>query len=318
MNFIQRLKFFPESFYSIIMGLAGWSIATEKMTTLQKLPSIIPLSILIFTGILFGIITLLLTTKVILYKEEIVKNFNHPIKISFFPTASISLLLLSIASSPFFPLAAQYLCYCGASLHIFLTIIIMKKWIRDTHYKIEHLNPAWFIPIVGNLLIPIAGIPHIHKEILWAFLSIGLIFWIILMTIVMNRLFYHEPLTPKLLPTLFILIAPPAVGFISYVKITGSVDSFAKILYYFALFIALFLFSNITLFKHNTFYLSQWAFSFPLAALSIASALMFHQTHYTFFKYVHFSFLGLVSMVILILIGKTIHALINKKICQED
>lgn len=318
MHFTERIKFFPESFYSIIMGLAGWSIATEKMIHMLNLSPLIPLSILIFTGILFSIITLLLVIKATLHKEEIIKNFNHPIKISFFPTISISLLLLSIATYPFAHITAQFLCYGGALLHLFLTIIIMKKWIRSTHYKIEHLNPAWFIPIVGNLLIPIAGNPFLHQELLWPFLSIGLIFWIILMTIVMNRLFYHEPLTPKLLPTLFILIAPPAVGFISYVKMTGNVDSFARLLYYFALFIALFLFTNITLFKHSTFYLSQWAYSFPIAALSIASALMFHQSHYNFFKYVHFTLLAIVSIIILILVNRTIRAIINKEICQED
>ena len=40
---------------------------------------------------------------------------------------------------------------------------------------------------------------------------------------------WRLPLPERLLPTVFILIAPPAVGFIAYVRLTGGVDVFAQI-----------------------------------------------------------------------------------------
>jgi len=52
-------------------------------------------------------------------------------------------------------------------------------------------------------------------ELSWFFFSVGLIMWAVMFTIIMNRIIFHNPLPQKLMPTLFILIAPPAVALIS-------------------------------------------------------------------------------------------------------
>ena len=42
---------------------------------------------------------------------------------------------------------------------------------------------------------------------------------IILFSIILNRIIFHNPFAAKFMPTMFILIAPPAIGFISYIKL---------------------------------------------------------------------------------------------------
>ena len=74
-----------------------------------------------------------------------------------------------------------------------------------------------------------------------------------------HRIIFHHPLPEKLIPTLAILIAPPATAFTAYVKLTHNVDSFAKILYYFALFLTTFLLAEYKMFSKIKFYLSWWA-----------------------------------------------------------
>ncbi|MFX4155809.1 C4-dicarboxylate ABC transporter, partial [Aliarcobacter butzleri] len=76
-------------------------------------------------------------------------------------------------------------------------------------------NPAWFIPIVGNLIVPLAGVGIVDNTILYFYFSIGIFFWINLFAIILNRIIFHNQFAPKLKPTHFILIAPPAIGFIS-------------------------------------------------------------------------------------------------------
>ena len=78
----------------------------------------------------------------------------------------------------------------------------------------------------------------------------------------------------RLTPTLFILLAPPSVGFIAYLQLIGSLDAFARILYYTALFLSLLLASNALRFLRIPFFISAWAYSFPLAALTIATLVM--------------------------------------------
>ena len=319
MKLIDKIKFFPISFYSVVMGILGLVIAIQKTTDIFKLSNLIPNMLLVISFIIFCFITLMILLKLILHKEEFIKDFLHPIKISFFPTISISLLLFSIALLPTNPQLSLIFWIPGTIIHVIFTMIVISMWIRRFNYKIEHLNPAWFIPVVGNLLIPIAGIAFVSNELLWFFFSIGIIFWIILTTIVIYRLFFHEPLNFKMRPTMFILIAPPAVSTISYFKLTGMIDNFSRILYNFSLFITLLLLINIRMFINKQFYLSEWALTFPLAAISIASALMFHSTgKIYYFLYLHLIFLTLATAIITILIYRTIRAIYFNEICQED
>jgi tellurite resistance protein len=131
-------------------------------------------------------------------------------------------------------------------------------------------------------------------------------------------LIFHNPLPERLLPTLFILIAPPAVGFISYVKLTQVIDPAARILYYFALFVLILMIPHLRMLAKIKYYLSWWAYTFPMAALTIATIAMYHQNHLDFFKYLALVLLVILSCVIGMLSFMTLAAIKNKKVCTED
>ncbi len=313
-----RIKNFPVSFFSIIMGLAGFTISLQKGVEIINLNKIFGNVFLFLTFLIFIILGFFYILKIIKYPREIKKEFYHPIKINFFPTISIGLLLLSIAFLSVNILASKYLWIIGTSMHLFFSLKIISIWIQDKKFKIEHMNPSWFIPAVGNMLIPISGVLHAGLGLSWFFFSVGLFFWIILLIIFFNRIFFHEPLTEKLLPTLFILIAPPAVGFISYFKLTGTIDNFSIVLFNFALFLTLLLFFQFKMFKKIKYYLSWWAYSFPLASISIAATLMYHQSGFIFYKYLYICLLIILSILIILLSYKTILNIIRKNICIEE
>ncbi len=129
------------------------------------------------------------------------------------------------------------------------------------------------------------------------------------MVIVFNRIIFHAPLPEKLLPTLFILIAPPAVGFLSYVKLVGVIDPGAQVLYNFALFLTLLLFSQLPRFLRLPFALSWWAYTFPLAAMSVASMVMSSKSGNVFYGYLGLILLALLSLLIPLLLVKTATAI---------
>jgi tellurite resistance protein len=313
-----RIKHFPVSFFSIILGMAGFTIAFQKAEQILQMPIHLSWYILMMTILFFIIISIFYLTKIIRFKDDVKNEFNHPVKLSFFPAFSISLLLLSIAFLSINMLISKYLWISGAIIHLIFTIKIISIWIRHTKFEIKHMNPAWFIPAVGNILVPVAGVSHFSPEISWFFFSIGLFFWIALFIIFFNRIIFHNPLPDKLLPTLFILIAPPSVGFISLVKLTGEVNEFSKILYYFGLSIVFLLFAQINLFRKIKFYLSWWAYSFPMAAITIASILMFHETDIEVFKYLSWTFFFALSIIIILLLAKTAIAISKREMCIEE
>ncbi len=139
-----------------------------------------------------------------------------------------------------------------------------------------------------------------------------------LFTIIFYRVLFHQPLPDKLMPTFFILIAPPAVGFLSYVNLTGSLDAFARVLYFLALFLTILLLTQYRYFFRLKFFLSWWAYSFPLAAVTIATMSMYELTDKTGFYYLGETMLALLSLVILMLLYKTFRAVTGHHICVDE
>jgi len=135
------------------------------------------------------------------------------------------------------------------------------------------------------------------------------------MTILFNRVLFHNPIEQRLLPTLFILIAPPAVGFIAYMRLTGELDAFARVLYYGGLFLTLLLFTQVRRFLKLEFFLSWWAYSFPLAAISIASMVMFEQTKIPLYLWIGGGLLLLLTAIVGLLLTRTIIAIKRQGIC---
>lgn len=306
----DRLAYFPVALFSSVMGLAGLAIAWLKAAQAFDLPIEIGISLRWLVTLLFGFLLIIYTSKLIRYPEEIKKEWNHPVKINFMATMSIGLLLISIAWLSV-PAVSKWMWIIATLAHFLLTIATINSWLNKSHYQISHANPAWFIPVVGNILIPIAGVQHAPADISWFFFSIGLVFWVVLMTIVFYRIFFHEPLPAKLTPTLFILIAPPAVAFISYLALNHQLDAFARILYFFALFLTLLLGSNAMRFFRLPFAISAWAYSFPLAAITIATFEMANRNTGIFYYILAGVLLIVLSLVILLLAYRTLLAVKN-------
>ncbi len=314
----SRLQHFPIAWFAMIMGLGGLTIAWLRAEEMLSLPvSISPWLRLLSTG-LFALLAVLYSVKVVKYRAETAAEWAHPVKMNFVPTVSIALILLSIA---WLPLSAPYsklLWLAGTALHLVLTLHVITQWMHHSKFEVAHLNPAWFIPVVGNILVPIAGVEHAPIEISWFFFSIGLIFWPLLLTIIFNRVIFHGSLPERLMPTLFILIAPPAVGFLSYVKLTGEVDAFARILYYAALFFTLLLIAQLRWFTRLKFFLSWWAYSFPLAAITIATLVMFKYTGDPMFLRLSGILLAIATVVITALLLRTGLAVARREICLAE
>ena len=315
---IDRLKNFPISFLAIGLGLIGFTLAWQKAEQILGMPFAASTYLLYFSLIVIVVILGTYSLKIIKHYSEVKKEFNHPIKLNFYPILAKLFLITSIIYLESNLALSRYLWWIGVVVQFIFTIIIMSAWIQHEKFKIQHINPSWFIPVVGSIIIPIAGVRHFSPELSWFFFSLGLFWWFILMTLVMNRVIFHNPIPDKLIPTMFILFAPPVIGFISLTKLYGGLNPGGNLLYYFGLFLFILVLFQARMFLKIKFYLSWWAYSFPLDALVIGTLLMYHASGLAFFKYAAMVMFILLNLVILVLIIKTIGAMKRQAICIEE
>lgn len=311
------LPHFPVTLFAVTMGLGGFALALRAGESAANLPHAASPIALLAAVLAFVVIAAFYLVKSVRFPAAIMAEWSHPVRMAFFPAISISLLLLATATLPYFG-AASFVWLVATALQGGLTLAVIAGWIGARSFQMAHVSPAWFIPAVGNVVVPIAGAGLGFVDVSWLFLSGGLVFWVVLLTLVMNRLIFHDPLPSRLLPTLAILIAPPAVGFLGYVSLTGEVDSFARILlnaaYVFALIVAVQLPRLLKL----PFAVSWWALSFPVAALTLASFRYADMVGNPFFAGLGFGLLSLLAVIVLALLWRTGKAMAAGQICVPE
>lgn len=309
------IKNFPIGLFTSVMGMGGLSIAYQRYADIFNIP-VIGLALLVTAYIIFIGISLAYVTKWLFHRSDVMAEFDHPVKANFFAAISISLLVLGTATFDFQRSIAFVLWGVGAMLQLMLILVIASRWItRD--YEIAQSNPSWFLPAAGNILVPIIGVEFVPVDVCWFFFSIGLFFWLVLFIIIFYRITFHEQLADKLIPTLFILIVPPALGFISYVKLTGAYDLFARLLLNIALFFVLLLLFMAPYFLKVRFSISWWAYTFPLCAATIAVTLAYKTSGQRGFAWISTILLIISSLAVLVVFVKTLIALRQKTIFEE-
>ncbi|MBS0126245.1 SLAC1 anion channel family protein [Aestuariicoccus sp. KMU-90] len=315
----SRLAHFPVTFFATVMGLAGLTLALHRAELTFGWGHQASHLALAVTVADFLLIAAFFAAKAVRHPAAVRGEWHHPVKLAFFPAISISLLLIATAARPEFPEAARLVWLLGVAAQGALTLAVISGWIGRRPFQPMHISPAWFIPAVGNVVVPLAGVPLGFVETSWLFFSAGLLFWIVLLTLVMNRLIFHDPLPARLYPTLAILIAPPAVGFLAWLALNGGqLDAFAHVLYGVTLVFLGLVAVQAREFARLPFALSWWALSFPVAALTVATFRYAELSQSAGHRVAGLVFLAALCVVIAGLAGRTLLAVARGEICQPE
>ncbi len=314
----SRLAHFPITFFATGMGMMGLTLASRAGEAAYGLPHAISAAVLAVSVALLVAVATLYIAKALRYPHEVAAEWHHPVRIAFFPAVSISLLLLATALVEPAPRLAEAIWIASTALQGVLALSVISAWIGHRAFQPATLTPAWFIPAVGNVIVPLAGARLGYVEISWLFFSGGLIFWIVLLTLVVNRLMFHDPMPGKMAPTLMILVAPPAVAFTAWLRLEGEAGAFGHFLLNAAYVFALIVATQVGKFRKMPFALSWWALSFPLAALAIASFGYAHAAASEPHRLIGTGLLALLVAVVAGLIVRTAIAIRAGAICIPE
>jgi tellurite resistance protein len=269
-----RFEYLPVALFGSAMGLTGLSVAWQLAARRYGVPGLIADAIGWIAVATFLALALAYGIKAVTAWPTVIAEFRHPIAGNLFGTVLISLLLLPLVVVRVSPLLAQGIWIAAAATMVVFAVVIVSRWMSSRQH-LAHATPAWIVPVVGLLDIPLAApaldVPHTQTLTLFA-LSVGLFFAVPLFTLVFARLVFEEPLAPAMRPTLMILVAPLAVGFSSYAATFGRIDAFAEGLFLIGLFVFAILVGLLRdLPRCCPFRVSWWAVSFPAAATAVAA-----------------------------------------------
>jgi tellurite resistance protein len=189
------------------------------------------------------------------------------------------------AFSPFAPIALIIPMLLGAALHpyaaesgrvivvVFLAgTVLIGGWLTGQWMTGDidpaRFHPGYFLPTVAGGFIGAAAAAHVGlRSVAEAAFGIALVCWLLLGSVLLNRLFFRGRLPAALVPTLAIEAAPPAVGGIAYLALSGPLVG-TSILGGYTLLMALVQVRLFPMYRRLRFGLSFWAFTFAYAAVA--------------------------------------------------
>jgi len=268
------LGYLPVGLFGAVMGLTGLALAWRLAHQTFGAPAIVGQAIGLLALLTFAVLAVAYGIKAAAGFHTVRAEFAHPVAGNLFGTPLISLLLLPLLLADTSLVLARTAWVLGAAGMTLFAWTMVMRWLSVRHTSAQ-VAPAWIVPVVGMLDIPLA-VPVLHWDGLHGVmvfgLAVGLFFALPLLSMLLARLATEEALPPALQPSLLILLAPFAVGYSAYTATFGRVDAFAQGLVMIMLFLLPVLLGRLVhLPACSPFRVAWWAASFPLAAAAVAA-----------------------------------------------
>ncbi len=318
---------FP-AWFALVMGWTGLAQAWLRGTDLLG-DTALGLALVAggFAALIFCLLCLASVWRLKLHLHAVIKDLQHPIRHAFMATFPVSVILLAALGAALFQdthptldLALAGLWCAGSVLEFVATVWVISRWLRphaEGGLQWPALTPALFIPVVGNVLAPLGGVPLGFESWSVAQFGIGLLLWPILQTLLFVRWGQVGPLPAKLSPTLFICVAPPsAVGLSLLVMQAPMLLAWAA--WGMALFFLTLTLTQLEAMRAQPFGMSFWGMSFPLAAFSALTLRLASTPEGAWLQLPALGMLALTSLVILGLTLGTWRGLRNGRLLVAD
>lgn len=267
------LKFLAPGWYALVMGLSGLALAWHRAEPLLG-PAAggVALALGAVAALVFAVLALASVLRAQRHREAWVEDLRHPIRHAFVAAMPISVLLLVTVASALgwrgAPVAALW--WLGSLAQFAVTLWVLSRWWRGNTaggLVWPAVTPALFIPIVGNVLVPLAGVPLGFTAWSAAQFGLGLLFWPLVLVLLVVRVAIQGMWPERLLPAAFILVAPPAVVALAVLQF-GAPAILAWMLWGMALASLLWAATLAPRIKALPFGVPHWGMSFPLAAFA--------------------------------------------------
>ena len=264
-----RLLAIPLNFFAITMGLAGLAGVWRLAGDLSHLPAWIGDALYVVTAGVFLLLIVAFAMKLVLTPKAVMAELTHPVLGPFCSLLPMSGMLLALGLQPYASRVALVLF-----LVFFIATVLLGGWMTGqwivAKLDAETFHPGDFLPTVAGALVGADGAGHFGLIGLgWMSFGIGMMCWVVLGSIMLNRLFFRADLPPGLVPTLAIEMAPPVVAGNAYFTLmSGRIDIVAYVLAGYAVLMVLVQVRLVPLYVKTLFAPSFWALTFAYAAVA--------------------------------------------------
>jgi tellurite resistance protein len=261
----------PPNLFGIALGIAGlaeaWHAAVPLLGTTQAIPDAL--------SILDAALWLVLVGAYLAQGPRIVMaDLRDPVLSPFVSASALTAMLLAAALAKDAFAAGRVLVVVFLAVTVGVGGWLTGQWMTGG-IEPDSVHPGYFLPTAAGGLIGADAAAQVHLHALAeASFGIGVISWVLLGSMILNRLFTRPALPSALVPTMAIELGIPAVAGSAYFAVAGRTVSFvACVLGGYAVLMALVQVRLIPVYRRLSFTPGFWSFAFAYAAAA-ADALV--------------------------------------------
>lgn len=298
------LKFLMPGWFSVVMGLCGLALAWRSAEgALGESAEGVSLVLGALAASVCAVLLVLSAVRANRYNHALAEDLRHPVRHAFVATVPVSLLLLAALATSLGQTGGlvETVWWAGSLVQLAATVWVLKRWMLPTPVVAVAaaptglqglidsalvspvvakpaaaaasaafwpvVTPVLLIPVVGNVVAPLAGLALGHQVWSMAQFGIGVMLWPIVVTLLLVRRAAQGALPDRLLPVWFITIAPPSVIGLVWVQSQAGLVWVASA-WGVGLFFTLLCVTVARQAVTQPFSMTFWALSFPLAAFT--------------------------------------------------
>ncbi|MFE7706007.1 TDT family transporter [Streptomyces sp. NPDC057486] len=252
------------SLFSIAFGLAGLGQAWHAAGPILGTPGAVPDALYLLAA---GVWLVLVVAYAVQGPRRMLADLRDPVQSSFPSLAAITPMMLGAALATAAYTAGRIVVMIFLAMTMALGGWLTGQWIAGD-LDTDALHPGYYLPATAGGFVGAAAAAHVHlRTLAEASFGIGILSWLLVGSLLMNRLFVRPMLPQSLVPTLAIESTPPAIAGVAYFALTGvTIDFAAAALGGFAALMALAQLRLVPLYARLRFSTGFWSFTFAYAA----------------------------------------------------
>jgi tellurite resistance protein len=254
----------PPNFFGIALGLSGLAVMWLYASDQFGAPAVVGDGLVLIAA---GVWVLISAAYVRQGPRQIIADTRDAVVGPFLAAAVISGFLLGEALAAHAAVAGRVVVVVFLVAGLLLGGWLTGQWMTGGLVE-ETFGPAFFLPglgigFVGSDAAATVGL-HSMAEV---FFGIGAVAWVLMSSVVFNRVFFRPRLPPMLLPTMAIEIAPSAIAGSAYFALHPASSPVALGLGGYAAFMVVAQLRLLPLYRKLSFTPGFWSFTFPCAAV---------------------------------------------------
>ena len=254
----------PPNLFGAGFGLAGlggtWLAAARALGT----PRAVVNAIDIVAAVVWAVVTVAYLRQ---GRRTVLADLGDRVAGPFMSLALITPMLLGSVLYPYAALAGRVIVAVFLAGTVLVGGWLIGEWITADLDPVG-FHPGYFLPAVAGGFVGATAATRVGlRPVAEAAFGIGVLSWLMLDSVVLNRLFFRPRLPAALVPTLAIEAAPPALGGNAYLALSGPALG-TYILGGYAVLMALVQVRLIPLYLRLRFGPGFWAFTFSYATVA--------------------------------------------------